>query len=40
MAKLSVVDVNGKKVSDIELSDAVFAIEPNVHAMHLASALS
>ncbi|MBR5773737.1 MAG: 50S ribosomal protein L4 [Clostridia bacterium] len=36
MAKLSVVDVNGKKVSDIELSDAVFAIEPNVHAMHLA----
>ena len=36
MAKFSVVDVNGKKVSDIELSDAVFAIEPNVHAMHLA----
>ena len=36
MAKLSVVDVNGKKVSDIELSDAVFAIEPNTHAMHLA----
>jgi len=36
MAKFSVVDVNGKKVSDIELSDAIFAIEPNVHAMHLA----
>ena len=36
MANFSVVDVNGKKVSDIELSDAVFAIEPNVHAMHLA----
>ena len=36
MAKFSVVDTNGKKVSDIELSDAVFAIEPNVHAMHLA----
>ncbi|MBR5271940.1 MAG: 50S ribosomal protein L4 [Clostridia bacterium] len=36
MANFSVVDVNGKKVSDIELSDAVFAVEPNVHAMHLA----
>ena len=36
MANLSVVDKTGAKVSDIELNDAVFGIEPNVHAMHLA----
>ena len=36
MAKVSVVDKNGKKVSDIELNDAVFGIEPNKYAMHLA----
>lgn len=36
MAKLSVLDMKGKKVSDIELNDSVFAVEPNVSAMHLA----
>ena len=35
MAKLAVVDTKGKKVSDIELNDGVFAIEPNKSAMHL-----
>ncbi len=35
MAKLSVLDMKGKKVSDIELSDEIFAIEPNMSAMHL-----
>lgn len=35
MAKLSVLDMKGKKVSDIELSDGIFAIEPNMSAMHL-----
>ena len=35
MAKMKVIDTKGKKVSDIELSDGIFAIEPNVSAMHL-----
>lgn len=35
MAKMKVLDTKGKKVSDIELSDDIFAIEPNVSAMHL-----
>lgn len=35
MAKLSVLDMEGKKVSDIELNDGIFAIEPNMSAMHL-----
>ena len=35
MAKLAVVDTKGKKVSDIELNDSIFAIEPNTSAMHL-----
>ena len=35
MAKLAVLDKTGKKVSDIELKDAIFAIEPNKSAMHL-----
>ena len=35
MAKLAVVDTKGKKVSDIELNDGIFAIEPNTSAMHL-----
>ncbi len=36
MPTLNVVDMAGKKVSDIELSDAVFAIEPNTTVMHMA----
>lgn len=35
MSKLSVLDMAGKKVSDIELNDSVFGIEPNMSAMHL-----
>lgn len=35
MAKLAVLDKAGKKVSDIELADGVFAVEPNESAMHL-----
>ena len=35
MSKLSVLDMTGKKVSDIEVKDSVFAIEPNMSAMHL-----
>ncbi|MEG1181976.1 MAG: 50S ribosomal protein L4, partial [Oscillospiraceae bacterium] len=36
MAKLTVYDMAGKEVSKIELSDAVFGIEPNVVVMHTA----
>lgn len=35
MNKLSVLDMAGKKVSDIELNESVFSIEPNMSAMHL-----
>lgn len=35
MAKLAVLDKTGKKVSDIEPKDEIFAIEPNKSAMHL-----
>lgn len=35
MAKIAVLDKQGKKVSDIELNDGIFAIEPNMSAMHL-----
>ena len=33
MAKLNVVDVQGKKVGDITLSDEIFGIEPNEFAV-------
>ena len=33
MAKLNVVDVEGKKVGDITLSDEIFGIEPNEFAV-------
>lgn len=36
MAKFDVLDMNGKKVSDIELSDAVFGLTPNEKVMHAA----
>lgn len=36
MAKFDVVDMKGKKVSSLELSDDIFGIEPNKHAMHAA----
>ncbi|MGI6746062.1 MAG: 50S ribosomal protein L4 [Firmicutes bacterium ADurb.Bin300] len=34
--KVSVLDMTGNKVSDMELSEAVFGIQPNTSAMHLA----
>ncbi len=36
MAKFDVFDMNGKKVSTVELSDAVFGITPNEKVMHAA----
>ena len=35
MPSVQVFDMKGKKVSDLELAEEVFAIEPNVSAMHL-----
>lgn len=35
MPNVSVFDVAGKKVSDLELADSIFGIEPNTSAMHL-----
>ena len=34
--KFDVLDMNGKKVSDIELSDAMFGLTPNEKVMHAA----
>lgn len=34
--KVSVVDMTGAKAGEMELSDAIFAIEPNAAAMHMA----
>ena len=34
MPKIDVYDINGKKVSDAELSDKVFGIEPNEAVVH------
>ena len=34
MSKINVVDMAGKVVSELELNDAVFGIEPNKTAMH------
>ncbi len=34
MPNIKVLDMTGKEVSDIELSDAVFGIKPNQYAMH------
>ncbi len=36
MPNVSVFDMNGKKVADTELNEAVFGIEPNKSAMHAA----
>ncbi len=35
MPSVSVFDMNGKKVSDVELAEGIFDIKPNVSAMHL-----
>ena len=34
MPKVAVYNVSGAQVGEIELSEAVFGIEPNVHVMH------
>ena len=34
MPKVDVLDIKGKKVSDIELADSVFGIEPNENIVH------
>jgi len=34
MSQISVFDMTGKKVSDTELNDAIFGIEPNTAVMH------
>ena len=34
MPKVDVIDIKGKKVSDIELADSVFGIEPNEAIVH------
>lgn len=36
MTSAQVVDLKGKKVSDLELAADVFAIEPNVGVLHSA----
>lgn len=35
MAKIDVYNLNGEVTGQIELADAVFAVEPNQHVMHL-----
>ena len=35
MPNIQVVDMQGKQVGTMELSDGIFAVEPNVAAMHL-----
>lgn len=34
MAKVTMLDMSGKAVGDIELADEIFTIEPNEHAVH------
>ena len=34
MAKIEVVNIQGKKVKDLDLDDKVFAIKPNTHVVH------
>lgn len=36
MPKIDVLNMAGEKVSELELSENIFAIEPNVSAMHIA----
>ena len=35
MAKVSVFEMAGKKLSDMDLADSIFGIEPSIPAMHL-----
>ena len=34
MPKVDVYDIKGKKVSDVELAEAIFGIEPNETIVH------
>ena len=34
MPKVAVLDMQGKEVGSVELSDAIFGIEPNANVMH------
>ena len=34
MAKVSVYNIEGKEVGDIELNDAIFGVEVNEHLVH------
>ena len=34
MPKVQVIDINGQKVDEIDLSDAIFGVEPNKHLLH------
>ena len=34
MPKIDVYDIKGKKVSDIELNEKIFGIEPNENIVH------
>ncbi|REE68847.1 large subunit ribosomal protein L4 [Paenibacillus taihuensis] len=36
MPKVALFSVNGSQVGEVELSDAVFGVEPNVHVLHSA----
>jgi len=36
MANVAVYNMNGDKTGDMEISDAIFGIEPNEHAVHMA----
>ena len=36
MAKVSVYNIEGKEVGNIELNDAIFGVEVNEHLLHLA----
>ncbi len=36
MTQKTILDIKGSQVGDVNLNDAVFAVEPNVHIMHLA----
>ncbi len=36
MTQKTLLDIKGAKLGEIELADTIFAVEPNVHVMHLA----
>ena len=35
MPNVQVVDMQGKKVSSVDLADSIFGIEPNAAVMHM-----